>query len=69
MGLESCSTVAIQGKPSEGNPSGVVIINESDFDAATMTKAGEIKVAAKVEVAEEVTPVKVPKAVAPWATE
>lgn len=67
MGEHSCPTVAIQCKPSESNPSGVVLINESDFDAATMTKAGEIKVAAKVEVVEEVTPVKVPKAVAPWA--
>lgn len=33
----NCPTVQIQMEPSEDNPSGVVTINESDFDAETMT--------------------------------
>lgn len=79
--MESCPTVAIQGKPSEGNLSGVVIVNESDFDPATMTKVGEAqlkteaaeKVAAEVQtkaeakVLEEADPKNQPKVVAPWA--
>lgn len=31
-----CPTVQIQIEPSESNPSGVVVINESDYDPETM---------------------------------
>lgn len=37
-GPESCATVAIQLEKTEDNPTGIVVINESDFDAETMTK-------------------------------
>ena len=35
-----CPTVQIQIAPSEANPSGVVVINEEDYDAGTMTLVG-----------------------------
>lgn len=35
-----CPTVQIQLAPSADNPTGVVIINESDYDAATMQLVG-----------------------------
>lgn len=70
MGSNSCPTVAIQGEPSEDNPSGIVVINESDFDAETMTKA-EVLEAPVAPVAPEAptAPVdtKTAKNVAPWA--
>lgn len=67
---QTCETVQIQGEPSEGNPSGVVVINESDFDPATMTKhqeQGESPPdAEKVPEADGVK--KSTKVVAPWAS-
>jgi hypothetical protein len=64
MSQYSCPTVAIQLEITPENPTGIVLINESDFDAATMTKT----VSADVIVAETVeAPVEVaPKIVAPW---
>jgi hypothetical protein len=38
MGPNSCPTCTIQTEPTEGNPTGKVLINESDFDEETMTK-------------------------------
>jgi hypothetical protein len=32
-----CPTVNIKLAPSDGNPTGMVVINAEDFDAATMT--------------------------------
>ena len=67
MGHQTCPTVAIQGEPSEGNPSGIVVIDESDFDATTMTKC-EMPAEPVVEVVPtEQTDATVPKIVAPWA--
>ena len=37
-GPESCATVTIQLEKTEANPTGLVVINESDYDAETMTK-------------------------------
>lgn len=71
MGHQTCPTVAIQGEPSEGNPSGIVVINELDFDATTMTKCDAPEPVESVVV--EVVPVATfgtetaPKVVAPWA--
>ena len=67
-----CSTVRIKTEPSEGNPSGIVVINESDFDAETMTKHEETEEAPKAPVAPaplapEAPKAKGAKAVAPWA--
>jgi hypothetical protein len=69
MAPNSCPTVAIQGEPSEGNPSGIVVINESDFDEATMTLCAIPE--PTVETAPETAPqgdLQEPaKVVAPWA--
>lgn len=71
MGHQTCPTVAIQGEPSEGNPSGIVVINELDFDATTMTMCDAPEPTEPVVV--EVVPVATfgtetaPKVVAPWA--
>ena len=64
-GPESCATVAIQLEKTEDNPTGVVVINESDFDAKTMTKV-ESEVG---QPAEQQPPVESgeKKVVAPWA--
>ena len=65
MGPNSCPTIQIQGQPSDGNPSGIVVINESDFDAETMTLATP---APEAPAAPEATPAKSgKKVVAPWA--
>lgn len=73
MGPHSCPTVAIQGESSEGNPSGVVIINESDFDPETMTKC-KVPEPSEPAAPEPAAPVvdpnaqkEPPKVVAPWA--
>ena len=70
MGHQTCPTVAIQGEPSEGNPSGIVVINESDFDATTMTMC-DAPEPVKSMVAEDaiIAPEEaaVAKVVAPWA--
>lgn len=70
MGPNSCPTVAIQGEPSEANPSGVVIINESDFDETSMVKC-EIPetpvVETPVDPVVDGVPAAAPKVVAPWA--
>lgn len=64
---ETCKTVAIKGEPSEGNPSGVVIINESDFDEGSMTKC-DVPEADVPEAVDVVQPAKKRgKAVSPWA--
>lgn len=67
----SCPTVAIKGEPSEGNPSGIVVINESDFDATTMTKCDLPEpvesVVVEVVPAATVEAETAPKVVAPWA--
>jgi peptidoglycan hydrolase CwlO-like protein len=39
--LESCETVEIQTELTEANPSGVVIINASDYDETTMKLIGD----------------------------
>lgn len=74
MSIDSCPTIEIQCEPSEENPSGIVVINEIDFDKATMKKVvssnkPEPQVppvkAPPVEVPAE--PSATPKAVAPWA--
>lgn len=71
MNPNQCATVAIKGEPTEGNPSGIVVINESDFDAATMELA-EVPEPAKEPVLEPVAPVDpnapVKSVVAPWQT-
>lgn len=74
MGPNSCPTIQIQGQPSDGNPSGIVVINESDFDAATMVKVEtstnavvEKPVEAAVVETKPVASGKAAKAVAPWA--
>ncbi len=62
-----CATVAIKLQPSEGNPTGIVIINESDFDPTTMTKV-TLEPSVVVETpAEPEVPTTPPKVVAPWA--
>lgn len=78
MGPNSCPTIQIQGQPSDGNPSGIVVINESDFDAETMTLATPAPEAPEAPAPEapapeapaapEATPAKSgKKVVAPWA--
>lgn len=74
MEPNTCQTVAIQCKPSEGNPSGIVVINAEDFDADTMTKAEapqepEAPKGQEVPVTNSGAPVVNPtaKVVAPWA--
>lgn len=84
MHPNACATVAIQGQPCEGNPSGIVVINESDFDPATMTKVAESDLAneaaakaAEVDAAAEAAklaeaaanPEPPAKIVAPWAAQ
>lgn len=75
MGPNSCPTVAIHGEPSEGNPSGVVVINESDFNAETMTKIDMPKLTKPVATnpvvdvnagASDNVDKEPPKIVAPW---
>jgi hypothetical protein len=73
---QTCETVQIKGEPSEGNPSGIVVINECDFDPATMTKlqeqenlSPEAAKAPEAEKAPEADSAKKPtKVVAPWAS-
>ena len=66
MSQYSCPTVSVQGKQTPENPTGIVVINESDFDAETMTLAPEPepKTEEPVVVVEE--PAKSTKTVAPW---
>ena len=66
---QTCPTVAIKGEPTEGNPSGIVVINESDFDEATMTKCDipETPLETKEPEVPEVPVETVAKVVAPWA--
>ena len=65
--MSVCPTVKIRMEPSEGNPSGVVVINESDFDATTMVLDGAA-VAVPV-VAEPVVLSVVNKVTPPWGKE
>lgn len=65
--MSECPTVKIQMEPSAENPSGVVVINESDFDAATMVLDGA-SVATPV-VAEPVVLSVVNKVTPPWGKE
>lgn len=68
MGPNSCATVAIQGEKSEANPSGTVVINESDFDAATMTKVDIPETPAPEAPVDPINEAPAaPKVVAPWA--
>lgn len=78
MGPNSCPTIQIQGQPSDGNPSGIVVINAADFDAETMTLATPAHEAPEAPAPEapapeapaapEATPAKSgKKVVAPWA--
>ena len=73
MSHGTCATVVVQGQPSEGNPSGQTVINESDFDAATMTLAKPADPVNPVDPVDPVDPVALlepviaPKVVAPWA--
>lgn len=57
----NCPTVEIQAKSTDDNPTGIVVINESDFDAETMTLV-VTEPAAPVEPVEPTAP-----ASAPWA--
>lgn len=70
MGPNSCPTVTIKGEPSEGNPSGIVVINESDFNEATMVKVDAPEtpvVETPVDPVVEEVPAAAAKVVAPWA--
>lgn len=69
-GPESCATVAIQLEKTEDNPTGIVVINESDFDAETMTKADmPDQASAPATPTEQQPPAETgeKKVVAPWA--
>ena len=69
-GPESCATVAIQMEKTEDNPTGIVVINESDFDADTMTKADVPEQAPVPATTDEQQPpaeTGEKKVVAPWA--
>jgi hypothetical protein len=68
MGPNSCPTVTIKGEPSEGNPSGNVVINESDFDETTMVKVEivEVPIEVPVEVPAQPEDTTTAKVVAPW---
>lgn len=74
MGPNSCPTCVIQTEPSADNPSGKVVINESDFDEATMTKCepdAPTPEAPEAPLAENVVPpvdgaTSETKIVAPW---
>lgn len=68
MGPNSCPTVTIKCEPSEGNPSGVVVINESDFDETTMTKVDVPTAEAVAEPVPETvaSATEAAKVVAPW---
>lgn len=71
-GPESCATVAIQLEPSADNPTGIVVINASDFDEATMTKAATPEQQAPQNQQTEQTPAPEggeKKVVAPWAAQ
>lgn len=80
MGPNSCPTVAIKVDACEGNPDGVVVINECDFDEATMTKYEEPEPDGSQQPAPTVldpivppvqpvatTTVAEPTVIAPWA--
>ena len=69
MSHGACQTVAIATEPTPQNPTGIIVINESDFDASTMTLA---TVEEPVVLTEVKPPVEPPvdtggKVVAPWA--
>lgn len=69
-GPESCATVTIQLEKTEANPTGLVVINESDFDADTMTKADVPEQAPAPATTDEQQPpaeTGEKKVVAPWA--
>ena len=73
MSQGTCPTVSIKVKPSEGNASGIVVINESDFDETTMTKHVEAEATVEAKTETQIkTEVEVQKTdpsakvVAPW---
>lgn len=68
-GPESCATVTIQLEKTEANPTGLVVINESDYDAETMTKV-EPQAEQQPASTEQQPPANnggEKKVVAPWA--
>lgn len=70
FGPQSCATVAIQLKKTEDNPTGIVVINESDFDPDTMIKAEPANPSLAPAVPVEPPPpaeTGEKKVVAPWA--
>lgn len=65
-----CATVQIQTEPSADNPTGVVTVNESDFDAATMTLwDAPAKPPVEVPPVVVVTPVSNSPVTPPWGKE
>jgi hypothetical protein len=71
FGPESCATVTIQLEKTEDNPTGLVVINESDFDAETMTKVDPVpeQAPSPATTNEQQPPAETgeKKVVAPWA--
>jgi len=51
-----CPTIRVKGTPSDGNPSGIITINQSDYDlnpsAYKPVSVAPATVSAEVEVAE-----------------
>jgi hypothetical protein len=71
MSHQTCETVAIQGEKSEGNPTGIIVVNKSDYDLETMTLAEPVQAQQEPIVppapVEQEKPLATAKVVAPWA--
>ena len=62
---DNCATKTICVEPTDGNPSGTVVINEEDFDPATMQEYGVEQPQLQLQAATAAKPAKAPKATAP----
>lgn len=60
MSQDSCPTLEIQTDATAQNPSGIVVINECDFDAETMTLANQSVEETVPQNEETVPPVATP---------
>jgi hypothetical protein len=68
-GPQSCPTVTIQVEKTEDNPTGLVVINESDYNPETMTKVDPVPEQQQPASTEQQPPADngEKKVVAPWA--
>jgi hypothetical protein len=71
-GPESCATVTIQMEKTEDNPTGLVVINESDYNPETMVKVDPVPEQQQPASTEQQPPADnggEKKVVAPWTTQ